>query len=169
MAWFFLPRLTVAFLPNNCLFLAAFKMSSRCIYMPKKVAKSGQKRPEDLRNPSFQVEESPRDALRTLWLLAGSWIRTVHATFDTVFDFLPDFSVWKRFGMVILSSWLRNCGKTNCEPFQIVSGRVEYNVLVGLKSDPWKRDGTVAADLQYATPPILQHSVRSFILATCVF
>ena len=42
----------------------------------------------------------------TLLSFAGSWISTVHTMFNTVFRFLPDFSVWKRFGMVILVSWL---------------------------------------------------------------
>ena len=33
--------------------------------------------------------------------------------------------------------------KTNCEPFWTVSDREGYTVLVGLKIDPWRRDGSI--------------------------
>ena len=42
--------------------------------------------------------------------------------------------------MVILDCWLINCVK---KKFWTVSDRVRYTVLVGLKIDPWRRDGSV--------------------------
>ena len=43
-------RLAVVFLPNDCLFLTAFKLSSRNIHTPKKVARSGPKWPKMARS-----------------------------------------------------------------------------------------------------------------------
>ena len=71
----FLLSLTVVFLPNNCLFIPAFIMSSRITYKSKKWPEFS----EDLR------KKSPRNAFKTLLSLAGSWIGTVHTMLNTVF------------------------------------------------------------------------------------
>ena len=126
-----LPRLAVVFLSNDCLFsYCANSVFPKYLYANKsgqkwpEVAKSGRKWPEvaesgrkwpefseDSRNPSFRLEKSPRNALKTLLSLVGWWISPVHTMFNTVFCFLPDFSVWKRVWMVVLISWLVNCLK----------------------------------------------------------
>ena len=82
-------------------FLTAFIMSPRNIHTPK----SDQKWPEVARrfkeSKLLMGKKSQRNALKTFLSLAGSWISTVHTMLNTLFCFLPDFSVWKYFGMVI--------------------------------------------------------------------
>ena len=110
------------------------KMAKRGKKWPK-VAKSGQKWPkvaksgqkwaefsEYSRNPSFRLEKSSRNALKTRLSLAGSWISTVHTMMNAVFCFLPDVPVWKRFDMVILGQLIDKLREkqilTRLEPFR---------------------------------------------------
>ena len=109
------------------------------------VAKSGQKWSrfsEDLRNSSFRLDKITEECIPLL-SLAGSWIRTVHTMFTTVFYFLPDFSVENGLEWSFWVSWLISCGKKILNRFEPFLTRVGYTVLVGLKIDPWRRDGSI--------------------------
>ena len=99
-----LPRLAAVFLPNDCLFLTAFIMSSRNVYKPKKAARILRL----FKEFKFLSGKNHQGTFETLLSLAGSWIRTVHTMFNTIFHFLSDFYFWKRFGMAIFVNWLIN-------------------------------------------------------------
>ena len=69
-----------------------------------------------------------------------------HGSYDDLYSFFFHFRifclkmVWNgHFGTV--DWWI--AWKPNSEPFWTISDRVGGTVLVGLKIDPWRRDGTV--------------------------
>ena len=149
VAWFFSRAWLLYSYQIIVFFLTAFIMSSRNIFTPNKVAKSDQKWPKVARilrrfkeSRLLTGKKSPRNALRTLLSLAGPRISTIHTIFNTIFYFFPDFSVWKRIGMVIFGQLIDKLREKNSEPLWTVSDRVGHIVLVGLEIDPWRRDGT---------------------------
>ena len=178
-----LPRLSVVFLLNDCLFtFCVYNIFPKYFHAKKsgqkwpkkvaksgqkwlkvaksgqkwpKVAKSGQKRSEVARSgqkwpkaarilrrskeSKLSIEKIIEECIKNASSLAGSWISTVHTMFNTIFHFHPDFSVWKRFGMVIFGQLI---DKLREKKFWTVSDWVGYTVLVGFEIDPWRRDGT---------------------------
>ena len=116
-----------------------------------KMAKSGQKRLKVTKSSqnsqkiwgiqAFYWKKSPRNALKTLSLLAGSWIRTVHMMFNTVFAFSFGFFCLKKVWNGHFGQLIDRLREKNSAPFWTVSDRVGYTVLVGLTL--WGRDGTV--------------------------
>ena len=63
----FLPCLAVVFLPNDCLFLTTFIMSSTNIYPPKKWPDVS----EDLRNLSFRWEKITEECIKNAFTACG--------------------------------------------------------------------------------------------------
>ena len=100
-----LPRLAVAFLPRIVFFLTALMMSSRNIYTPKKVVKSGQKWlkvarsgqkwpevSEDSRNPSFRWEKITEEYIKNAFIACG--IVDKHGSYDVWHSFFIFFRVF---------------------------------------------------------------------------
>ena len=108
-----------------------------------KVTRSGQNSWKIQRIKAFDGKKSSRTALKWLWLLAGSWIRRFIRCWMQFFVFFRIFLFENGLEGHFESMDWRSAWKKNSEPFWIVSDRVGCTVLVGLKIDPWRRDGKV--------------------------